>query len=131
MTGIWLRDTGGNDLHVLNSETELGLGGDCRAVVRPIKNTLAFGGEGVLAAAGCCAVASICGSRVIVAIIIRQTRKKIRYISSSAITVTWASEADKLPQRTIAPTSSSRSATSCCKCLAEQILGGSHRGVVR
>src|SRR6266850_2361702 len=30
MTGIWLRDAGGSDLHVLNSETELGLGGYCR-----------------------------------------------------------------------------------------------------
>src|ERR1700682_3397772 len=99
--------------------------------LRPIKNTLAFGGEGALAAAGCCAVASICGSRVIVAIIIRQTRKKIRYIIRYAITVTWASEANKLPQRTIAPTCSSRSVTSCCKCLAEQVLGGCHRGVVR
>ena len=37
MTGIWLRDAGSNDLHVLNPETELGLGGDCRAVVETDK----------------------------------------------------------------------------------------------
>src|SRR6195256_3714011 len=33
MTGIWLRDAGSSDLHVLNPETELDPGGDCRAVL--------------------------------------------------------------------------------------------------
>ena len=102
--------------------------------LRSIKNTLAFGAEGFLAAAGCCAVASKCGSRVIVAKIIRQTRKKIRYIINSPITVTWASEVDKLPQRTVAPKSVSSYVTSLTpgrKCLAEQILRRSYRGVVR
>src|SRR5882672_3803703 len=33
MTGIWRRHAGRSDLHVLNPETELDLGGDCRAVL--------------------------------------------------------------------------------------------------
>ena len=30
---VWVRDAGSSDLHVLNPETELDLGGDCRAVL--------------------------------------------------------------------------------------------------
>ena len=33
MTGIWLHDAGRGDLHVLNSETDPDLGGDCRSVL--------------------------------------------------------------------------------------------------
>src|SRR5258706_578352 len=33
MTGIWFADAGSSDLHVLNPETDLDLGGDCCAVL--------------------------------------------------------------------------------------------------